>query len=244
MGMFKDSRASHRPEIKEHRMKGLVVATFTILAGSQASADVVLVSQSRTVTARVLGATVSHSAPAFGPWNGNAGLVSTPDFPIFGSGQGTQDSTILSDRISATGTVLARDDVQAFFGSGESNFSATFDVVQPQIFSFSGNWIISYAPLGLTSTAVMLFERTDSTPETLLRSDFRIEQSQIIQSESVSLSGDLAPGRYRLSTQMRLHAALNPGFVAGNGSYSFDLQVPAPGSFAALALLACARRRR
>lgn len=224
-------------------MRVIVAAVgLAMFGGFQASAEVVLVSQSRTVTARVQGGTLSDAAPGFGSWNGDAALVSSPDFPIFGSGRGTQDSVISIDRISGSGSVLAQDDVQAFFGFGESNFSTTFDVTEAQPFSLNGNWTVDYS-LGLTPTAVMLFQRIDSNPEVLHRSEFRVEELQIVQSGTVNLAGILTPGRYVLSMQMQLDAYLNPGFVLGDGSYSLDLQLPSPGS-AALAVAAAMTRLR
>jgi hypothetical protein len=189
---------------------------------------VTLVSQSRTVTARIMEISQTESAPGFGEWVGDAYLND------LGVGRGTQQSTISTSRISAAGTVWAADSVQLFTGLGASNFTTTFDVTEAQPFALTGNWTIDFDFNYLTSSASMQLARIGPTPEVLHQSQIRFEVNEetgsilVTSSGSADLAGTLVPGRYVLSMQMQIVAARVPGTISGGGSYSLDLQFASP----------------
>jgi hypothetical protein len=226
-----------------------MIATFAAVASvaTVASAAVINVSQTRDVQARAsFMPNASDSTILVGPWISS--VTQTSDG--FSSGGTATQNTLVSDtRFAGTGTISAQDDVQGTSGGARSGFFVTFDVVTPTDYSLVGSWNVSHDFNSTNPAATMRFERISPDAEVFHNSFFfdnTFSGGGFANSGSVNLAGVLPAGRYRFEVFVDLTIFRNPGIFSGNGSFAFDLVVPAPGAvgLAGLAGLVSLRRKR
>lgn len=228
----------------------MLMSVFAVAGfAAAANADVTYLTQARSVTVVGNGPAVSVSSPDFSPFNETA---SNPTIVSMISGNmATQNSSLLSDRLTVSTSLTGSDGVQGLGYGSASSFDVTFTLDQATDFHFFGNWILGdrvFTP----GTYPLTFPRDSyirlSGPGTDLSSSIPSFPPFTVDGllGDFDFAGTLQPGQYRL--EVVVDWTVNVGISAGGVRGDFDVTLIVPASSSALAFLPAmgfvARRRR
>lgn len=223
------------------------IALVVALAGfsvTSTRADVVLVSQERTLYVIGNGAPSTVSTYGVGLWNESVDNLA----PIEGNGGvATMSSEISPTRIAASGTLFARDGVQGFYGLASARFVSTFEVTSPQPYSISASWSTDFDFYADSPIAELRFERVSPAPTVYHFSQFTADyvEYEAVTSGSYSASGTLEPGTYRISHFQELGVGTSPGIFSSDAGFNIEIVLPAPSTLVMMGgVLPLLRRRR
>lgn len=214
-----------------------VLTALALVAGlgSGVSADIELVSQSRTAYAK----SYTYVPPTATPHEENwaATDFSPADIelrPAGGSGNARHSSVLASDHITASLYGAGAHLLQGWNSEGRTSLEVMFEVTEPTPFEFWTAWSASY------QTGNTLIEMTGPGVS------YRYVPDPLSPRQGTGYaSGVLQPGMYTISGMARGSgaSAMHP---TGTGRASFTLAVPGPGGLAVVApmLVMAARRRR
>jgi len=221
-------------------MRWVFVAVLVAGAGA-ARADVVLLTQQRSITAATSadGGSQTVAAPDFSHFVQTVSLSTTfqgAGGPQTNASVARIDCQVDPNRIVANGTLSGAGGVAVGgtteIGDSRAAVLVTFRVLVPTAFTFAADPRPDLHP---TDEFVLDFRNTSTNTHI-------VDLDNTVPPQAVSLSGILQPGDY--SFRYRIECTLDESFTARD--YSFDLAVPAPAGCALLGLagLVATRRRR
>lgn len=212
-----------------------IAACGALMLASAAHADVMFTSQTRSVEASIRSwpAMQSFTAPDFATFDATA-FVRSAEAQC--SALATQLSSLTPEVITARGLVDPQDGIQIYGGEAQSLFDVTFSVTELTPFRLMGGW--TALGFGNNKAEVELIGPSGS----IFKSGYTVTME--IYRQTFDVSGELAPGQYRLVGLTNGVAQRTGGGIIAGGTFDLTMQVPGPGTLAVLPALGLMLRRR
>ncbi|HEX2837989.1 MAG TPA: hypothetical protein VHN77_07675 [Phycisphaerales bacterium] len=216
-----------------------ISAAIALCAVSAARADIIYLTQERTIEAATTAnaALLTQSAPDFAPFVAtltSSTTFQTPTGPATNTGETTIDCQLDPNAIRASGSLT---------GAGGLNINGLLEAGEAAAFILVTFNITEATPFNLLCTPRPSSDPRDEfeieiTNLTTTTSIFRLTQDDPAQ--PVNINGVLQPGTYSLQFQVEMTVEA----LQSTQAFDFQFLVPSPASAALLAAAPLLRRRR